>query len=713
MGWDKGAFEVQANGNNTNSGFFDVYAAFTNTLSTSNGTSATPTVTASNYTFLSSDVGNYLFIATGTSWYHGWYRIASVTAGAATVDAAIGKVARHSVQISPNQGVASTNSASSGSWSIDYSQTNTAKTTYSDLAIVTAASYIQSAANPFTVNLIGNSIKISGGVNFTTGTYIITNISVVTALLDRNIGTVGATGGSGKLGGAVLDFNTVIATVPNGAHYHVFFKASSGIFTYNGVPAWLTNMAPTVIGYSTVRGDHGKAELRLAANSTGFTGPGFINVSNMIIDGQNNTGTLGIGHNYPFVTNHIYNCDLKNLATGINFGGGCDVYNCTFSNCTTASANQCSCLIDNVVINCGGTFTNTQICKNNLFVNHTSGNVLYAGGVTQKISNNTFYNITGNCITPFFNCNGTNTHQCFVENNIFSNVSGYVIRMATCGSTRMNYFLNNAYFSITSGFIDTNGSIIDNGSQPPFISKNNIALSASPFISAANLDLRLNNDTGGGRSCKGAGQLQAIPLTATVSALDIGAVQSNSLPIDRNIAPVSKSLTIKSGTTSYTEFINLIGIGYTTSNLKAYYTRVGSAPVEITLTSQTVNGAWTSGGFVEIDTNSMPGIYRFDIPNAVFASGSSSAILQISNISTGDKAIIIYKFQDPQNIDLTQTFSVSNVAQTVGDALNAARSSSFGKWVLNDRTLSLYGADNTTIVKTFTLNSSTFPTERS
>ena len=433
----------------------------------------------------------------------------------------------------------------------------------------------------------------------------------------------------------------------------------------------------------------------------------------MIIDGQNNTGTLGIGHNYPFVTNHIYNCDFRNLATGISLGGGCDVYNCTFSNCTSASTQQCSCLIDNVVINCGGTFTNTQICKNNLFINHASGNVLYAGGVTQKISNNTFYNITGNCIMPFFNCHGANTHQCFVENNIFSNVSGYVIRMATCGTTRMNYFLNNAYFSITSGFIDTNGSTIDNGSQPPYITKNNIALSVSPFISATNLDLRLNNDINGGKLCQGAGQLQTIPLTATVSSTDIGAVQSNSNPIDRNLAPTSKSLTIKQGTTSYTEFLNLIGTGYTIGSLKAYYTRVGSSPVEISLTSQTVNGAWTSGGFVEIDINSMPGIYRFDVPNAVFSSGSSSAILQISNLNTGDKAIIIYKFQDPQNIDLTQTFSASNVAQTVGDALNAARSSGFGRWTLNDRTLSLYGADNTTIVKTFTLNSSTFPTERS
>jgi hypothetical protein len=64
-------------------------------------------------------------------------------------------------------------------------------------------------------------------------------------------------------------------------------------------------------------------------------------------------------------------------------------------------------------------------------------------------------------------------------------------------------------------------------------------------------------------------------------------------------------------------------------------------------------------------------------------------------------------------IDLTQSVPYSNTVQTIGDALNAARSSGFGKWTLNDKTLTLYGGDNTTVVKTFTLNSSTYPTERS
>ena len=32
MGWNLGAFELQANGSNTNSGFFDASASFTSTL---------------------------------------------------------------------------------------------------------------------------------------------------------------------------------------------------------------------------------------------------------------------------------------------------------------------------------------------------------------------------------------------------------------------------------------------------------------------------------------------------------------------------------------------------------------------------------------------------------------------------------------------------------------------------------------------------------
>ena len=70
----------------------------------------------------------------------------------------------------------------------------------------------------------------------------------------------------------------------------------------------------------------------------------------------------------------------------------------------------------------------------------------------------------------------------------------------------------------------------------------------------------------------------------------------------------------------------LTGLVYNTASLTAYYTLPGAASVSITLVTQTVTGAWTSGGFVEVDSTNMPGVYRLDVPNAAFASGRSSII---------------------------------------------------------------------------------------
>jgi len=62
----------------------------------------------------------------------------------------------------------------------------------------------------------------------------------------------------------------------------------------------------------------------------------------------------------------------------------------------------------------------------------------------------------------------------------------------------------------------------------------------------------------------------------------------------------------------------LTGLVYNTSNLTAYY-RKGAAgtATAITLATQTVGGAYSSGGFVQIDSTNMPGVYRLDLPNAM------------------------------------------------------------------------------------------------
>lgn len=62
----------------------------------------------------------------------------------------------------------------------------------------------------------------------------------------------------------------------------------------------------------------------------------------------------------------------------------------------------------------------------------------------------------------------------------------------------------------------------------------------------------------------------------------------------------------------------LTGLVYNTSGLTCYYRKgaTGTA-TSISLATQSVGGAWSSGGFVEIDSTNMPGVYRLDVPNAV------------------------------------------------------------------------------------------------
>jgi hypothetical protein len=180
-----------------------------------------------------------------------------------------------------------------------------------------------------------------------------------------------------------------------------------------------------------------------------------------------------------------------------------------------------------------------------------------------------------------------------------------------------------------------------------------------------------------------------------------------------NDKTISSSITIAPGSTSQSieTYLGLTGITYQTSGLQAYYVRNRSVPVQITLVNQTNDGSWTSGGFAEINSTTMPGLYRLDVPNAAFASGSSDVTIHVRGVTGGDESIVTVNLAYTQ-VDMTQSVPTSNTAHTLGDALNAARAYGFGKWVISGATLSLYASDNTTVIKTFTLDSGSYPTSR-
>lgn len=97
-------------------------------------------------------------------------------------------------------------------------------------------------------------------------------------------------------------------------------------------------------------------------------------------------------------------------------------------------------------------------------------------------------------------------------------------------------------------------------------------------------------------------------------------------------------LSVKGGTTSFVCYVfiqdssqtdgrGLTGLAYNTASLVASYVRPLGSRTAITLATQTVTGAYSSGGFVEVDSTNMPGVYRLDIPDAALAAGRSVAVM--------------------------------------------------------------------------------------
>lgn len=92
----------------------------------------------------------------------------------------------------------------------------------------------------------------------------------------------------------------------------------------------------------------------------------------------------------------------------------------------------------------------------------------------------------------------------------------------------------------------------------------------------------------------------------------------------------SQSVNLFIQNSSVTTGAGLTGLAFNTSSLIAYYTFAGAntTSVQIVLaTLAAVTSAYSSGGFKEIDSTNMPGMYRLDIPNAALASSKGRSVV--------------------------------------------------------------------------------------
>ncbi len=71
------------------------------------------------------------------------------------------------------------------------------------------------------------------------------------------------------------------------------------------------------------------------------------------------------------------------------------------------------------------------------------------------------------------------------------------------------------------------------------------------------------------------------------------------------------------------------GLAFNTASLTCYYVRPGSEAAQLALVTQTITGAHSDGGFVEIDATNMPGIYRLDLSDVVIANGVDTVTVML------------------------------------------------------------------------------------
>ena len=118
-------FEVRTTGSDTNnSGGFDINSSgFITNGSITSANTASPIISSASYSFVAGDVGSWVFIKSGTNSIPGWYRIVSVTSGAATLNGTIGQAfIATALQTSTSLGCGSSATLSSITFGIDYSQ---------------------------------------------------------------------------------------------------------------------------------------------------------------------------------------------------------------------------------------------------------------------------------------------------------------------------------------------------------------------------------------------------------------------------------------------------------------------------------------------------------------------------------------------------------------------------------------------------------------
>jgi hypothetical protein len=116
------------------------------------------------------------------------------------------------------------------------------------------------------------------------------------------------------------------------------------------------------------------------------------------------------------------------------------------------------------------------------------------------------------------------------------------------------------------------------------------------------------------------------------------------VPLDRSIQTVT--VTAAETGKSVHVYLGSTGVTFQTPNLTCYYARNNGTSVNIPLVAGNAS-TWVSGSLYEVSAVTMPGVYKFDIPNEVISSGASTASIMLRGANAFNGAYVNINIKQP------------------------------------------------------------------
>lgn len=454
------------------------------------GNTSAPVVSSATYSFVAGDVGYDVYVKAGTSWTPGWYQIASVASGKATLSAAIGAAAQYDsaydeLRANSVAGCATVGTPTGGTFSIDYSRSAAHVLTATNLTCTAASTTIVSASSTFTRAMVGNIIHLTAltGTGALVGWYeIMTYVSATSVTLDRTPtnGVNAITAGTFRVGGAMslnstLDDDFFEMVVGSNSVY-IKYSASSYALGEAVSVASASGTAVTpikIIGYNSLRTDEptGSSRPTIAAGaSTCSFGPYYF-VRN-IIGTSTTTSGIAVGAGGTFFNCKGFNGSSTAASTRPAFGVSTDgnIWNCdasspngvaiTFGNTSKAYG----CYIHDSYRGIYLASTRPTVVQNIIHACRLAGIDQASGSTSLLIANNTMHGFaTPRTGSAGYYASVTVTNGSLLANNIISGweygLLGTVSQVEACQSYDNSFYDNtNDRSLMTRGFGDTTGT---------------------------------------------------------------------------------------------------------------------------------------------------------------------------------------------------------------------------------------------------------------